>query len=148
MQKVYKISILYFLLFSLLLFISSILIFNEKIGFSYNEVLEYYLGSEKTFVTAKTYAGTLKLILPHIMAFGLFIMVTLHFLIFTKKKRPTLYKLIIYMTFLSGFFELFSPFIIISGVEFFAYIKIISFVLFELLMLYTFWLLFKSIIYE
>jgi len=148
LQKAYKYALIYFLVFSLLLLISSILLFEEKIGFSVSAVLDYYLGNEAKFITLKTTAGVLKIILPHVFVFGLFTMVVLHFLIFTKHKHTKKMKLLIYTSFFIAFSELFSPFFILYGLEFFAYIKLASFVLFELLFLYLFWLLFESIIFS
>ena len=148
MQKAYKYSILYFLLFSLLLLASSIFLFEEKIGFSYREVINYYLGNEVLFQSSKTITGLLKVLLPHILGFGLFIMVVLHFLVFTNYNKSKKIYIIILATFISGFFELFSSFFILYGFEFFAYIKLISFVVFESLLLYIFWILSSSIFYE
>ena len=148
MQKAYRYSILYFLLFSVLLLASSILLFDEKIGFSYREVVDYYLGNEALFTNAKTPIGLSKIILPHIFGFGLFIMVVLHFLVFTKINKSKYIYFIIIATFVSGFFELFSPFLILYGFEFFAYIKLFSFLVFQSLLLYIFWLLGMSIFYE
>lgn len=146
MQKAYRFAILYFLAFSLLLLLSSVLLFNEKIGFTYDGVLTYYLGNEATFILAKTPSGLLKIILPHIFGFGLFIMVVLHFVMFTKTNKKKIMPYLILTLFISGFVELFSPFLILYGLEFFAYIKLISFFIFEILFLYTFYLLFSSII--
>ena len=86
MQKVYKLSILYYLAFILLLITSAIMLFENKIGFSATSILEYYLGSEEKFIPSKGYIGVLKIILPHIFVFGLLSMVLLHFLVFTKHK--------------------------------------------------------------
>ena len=146
MQKAYKLSILYFLLFSLLLLVSSVMIFEHKIGFCPNAVLKYYLGDEESFVAAKSYAGTLKILLPHIFAFGIFSMVLLHFVAFTKYKRGM--AILVFSTFFIAFSSLASPFFIIAGFESFAYVKLFSFILFELLIIYLLWILFFSIVYE
>jgi hypothetical protein len=148
MQKAYKYSILYFLAFSLLLLVSAVLLFEEKIGFSYESVLAYYMGDEERFVTPKSGTGVLKIILPHIFAFGLFLMVILHFLIFTKVNKSKKIQLIIYLSFGTAFFELFTPFLIINGFEFFAYMKIVSFFSLFFLVIYVSWLLFQSVMYE
>ena len=145
MQKAYKYSILYFLLFALLLLGSSTLLFSQKIGFSYQGVLSYYLGDENLFMMAKSKCGLFKIILPHIFAFGLFIMVVLHILLFTKLNQTKHLNFLVYSTFFMGFLELFSPFFILGGFEFFAYIKLLSFFIFEILLLYIFWLLLQSI---
>ncbi len=148
LHKAYRYAISYFLLFSILLLLSSAVIFADKIGFSYESVLHYYLGDKATFTSAKTYAGLLKIILPHIFAFGLFAMVVLHFMIFTKKHNTKEIAFIILLTFLSAFLELFSPFLILAGFSFFVYMKIISFFLFQGTLLYILFILFKSIIYN
>jgi len=79
MQERYNSLVLYFLLFSLLLLGSAYLLFDAKIGFSYNRVLHYYQGGQALFTASKSFGGILKIILPHIFAFGLFLMVLLHF---------------------------------------------------------------------
>ena len=148
MTQAYKHSLLYFLLFSLLLLVSGTLLFEHKIGFSVASVSSYYLGNEESFTAAKTISGILKIILPHIFAFGLFLMVTLHFLVFTDKRGIKATRVLIYLLFSSAFLEIFSPFFILFGLEVFSYLKIFSFVLLEILTLYGIWLLFHSIVYE
>lgn len=146
MTKAYKYSIVYLLAFSLLLLISGVLLFEHKIGFSINGILEYYLGSEEKFIAAKSLGGILKIVLPHIFAFGLFAMVILHFFIFTKHRYKRGIKILIYLMFASAFLEIFSPFFIVFGLVFFAYIKMVSFILLDALVIYSAWLLFQSII--
>lgn len=148
MQKAYKLSVLYFLLFSLLLITSAVMLFEHKIGFSFNNVVEYYLGNEEKFLTAKNASGILKLVLPHIFVFGLFAMVITHFLVFTKLRYKKNTLTIIYLTFITAFLEIATPFLIISGFEFFAYIKLLSFFLFLGLILYISWLIFQSIMHD
>lgn len=143
MLQAYKYSILYFLLFALLLLLSSALLFDAKIGLSIESILRYYQGDEENFIVAKSFGGVLKIILPHIFAFGLFMMVVLHFVVFTKYKQQLRYLTL--ASFTVALLELFSPFFIIHGFEFFAYIKLASFFIFEFLLLYILWLLQKSI---
>ena len=147
-NSAYKVAITYFILFSLLLLGSGAWIFSQKIGFAYESVLHYYLGNAAAFESPKTYEGLLKTILPHIFAFGLFVMVVLHFVIFTTKRNTKEFIVLIYLAFLSAFFEIFSPFMILEGFEFFAYIKVFSFFLFEGTVLYTLFILLKSIFYN
>ena len=148
LDKAYRHAIFYFLLFSLLLLLSGALIFVEKIGWSIHDVIHYYLGDPNSFVVAKSFEGMAKIILPHIFAFGLFAMVLLHFIIFTKKRNTQEFRVLIYLTFLSAFFEIFSSLMIIEGFKLFAYIKLFTFFLFYLLVLYLLFILFKSIIYD
>ena len=148
MHSLYKYAIVYFLLFSLLLLGSSFLLFEHKIGFSQLEVLNYYLGNEESFMIAKTPLGLLKIILPHIFAFGLFMMVILHFLVFTNKRNSSEVLFIIYAAFIAAFLELFSPFLILGGIWIFAYVKIASFFAMLGVSLYVSYLLFISIVKE
>jgi len=148
MHKVYKVSILYYLLFSLLLVSSAIMLFELKIGFSIESILSYYRGNEEKFILAKNNIAILKMVLPHIFVFGLLSMVLLHFLIFTKHRFKKSTLAIIYATFISGILEIFSPFLIINGYDFFAFIKLFSFIIFLSLILYLLGLLFHSIVYD
>ncbi|MDA3908738.1 MAG: hypothetical protein PF437_06590 [Sulfurimonas sp.] len=148
MQKAYKLSIIYYLIFSLLLIISAVMLFDYKIGFSYEGVLDYYLGDEEKFIPAKSSGGALKLVLPHIFSFGLISMVLLHFLVFTKHRYKKSTLVLIYLTFLSALLEIFTPMLILNGFEFAALLKLISFFVFLSLILYISWLLFYSIIHE
>ncbi|TKI70013.1 hypothetical protein FCU45_05220 [Sulfurimonas crateris] len=148
MQEAYKLSILHYLAFSLLLIVSAVMLFEHKIGFSYSAVLEYYIGNEEQFISAQSAGGVLKIVLPHIFVFGLFAMVLLHFLVFTKLREKKSLLLLIYTAFGVAMLEIFSPFLIINGFEFFAYIKLFSFFALLALILYISWLLFESISYE
>lgn len=148
MHQAYKLSILYYLAFVLLLITSAIMLFENKIGFSATSVMEYYLGSEEKFIPKKGYIGVLKIILPHIFVFGLLSMVLLHFLVFTthRYKKNTLRLIII--TYIVSILEMFSPFAILNGYEFFTYIKLVSFFAFLSLSVYISWLLFYSITHD
>jgi len=148
MIKAYKLSIIYYLVFSLLLIFSAYILFEHKIGFSYQGVLDYYLGNEELFIPAKSSTGVLKIILPHIFVFGLFAMVLMHFLVFTEQRYKKSTLLLISLTFITALLEMFTPFLIVNGLEFFAYLKLLSFFLFLALILYISWLLFHSIINE
>ncbi|MDQ7042752.1 MAG: hypothetical protein Q9M34_04405 [Sulfurimonas sp.] len=147
MQKAYNFAIFYFLLFSLLLLISSSVLFASKIGFSSESVLTYYLGNEALFIAPKTISGVLKVVLPHIFAFGLFVMVVVHFLLFTYKKRTREIRLLTSAAFILSFLEIFTPFAIMNGFESLAFLKILSFITFELLIIYILWILFRSSIH-
>ena len=146
MQQKYNSLVLYFVLFSLLLLGSAYLLFDEKIGFSYNGVLHYYQGNQALFTTAKSFDGILKIILPHIFAFGLFLMVLLHFGVFTAFRKRPLLRYFIYTLGIAAFVELFAPFFIILGLGFFIYLKLLAFFVLEIGTLVFLWLLFRSIL--
>jgi len=148
MQKAYKLSILYYLAFTLLLITSAIMLFENKIGFNITSILQYYIGNEENFIPSKSFIGILKIIKPHIFVFGLISMVLLHFLVFTSLRFKKSTIVLIYMTFITALLEMFTPLFIIQGYEFFAYIKLLSFFMFLVLITYILWLLFYSITYD
>jgi hypothetical protein len=124
------------------------MLFEHKIGFSFSGVLEYYIGNEEKFISSKDSASILKVVLPHIFVFGLLALVLMHFVVFTEHRYKKSTILLIYMTFITALLEIFTPFLIVSGFEFFAYVKLLSFFLLLALVLYIAWLLFHSIVYD
>jgi hypothetical protein len=136
MHRSYKILILYFLAFNALLLVSALIIFKSKIGFLPSGVLEYY--------AQKSVIGVFKVNLPHILLFGLFGMVLLHFLVFTNYKLQL--RKLSFIFFASAFLELVSPLFIIGAFEFFSYVKILSFIVFVSVIIYISALLFFDII--
>ena len=148
MQKTYKLSIIYFVVFTILLLVSANILFIYKIGFSIDSILSYYIGDSERYIEAKSISGILKLTLPHIFSFALLAMVLLHFMVFTKQRHNTKTKLLVYTINISAFFEIFSAFLIIWHIEFFAYIKIFSLFVFEISIFYLLYMLVYSIIYK
>jgi len=145
LHKAYKVSILYFSFFTLLLLVSGYMIFESKIGFDTLRATNYYLGNDEIFMAVKTNSGILKLILPHIFAFALLSMVALHFLIFTKLRDKTSIRYLVYTILIAQFFEIFSPFLIINISAFFIYIKFISFFIYLIMIPLVLLILFRSI---
>ena len=88
MQRAYRFAIAYFALFGMLLMASGAALFVSKIGVSADAISLYYRGDEH--VAGKSAYGLLESAVPHLGAMGLFIMVTVHFLLFaseTAKRR-------------------------------------------------------------
>jgi len=145
MHRAYRVSIVYFSLFTLLLLTSGAMLFELKISFDIEHAISYYMGNDELFIAVKTNSGILKLVLPHIFAYGLLAMVILHFLNFTKYKNLRAIKVVVYLVFISQFFEIFTPFLVVNISESFIYLKIISFFIFMGLIPFVLYLLVKSI---
>lgn len=148
MHNTYKIAIVYFILFSILLLISALMIFSTKMGFSPLGVSDYYLGNEEKFMQAKSLSGLLKVSFPHIFSLALFAMVLLHFVYFTSHKNTKSLRYLIVLTYLTIFVELISGFVLLLGVPLFAFIKLISMVLMLLLFFIMFWMILSSILLQ
>ena len=136
MNNNYRLSIIYFCLFSLLLLGSSIALFIYKIGFSVESIRLYYLGDEANFIQAKSFEGLLEVLTPHSFAIALFVMVISHFILFIKKAKTAKNIALVIALFISAFLEIISPLFIINGYTFFAYVKFMSFISLEVLSLY------------
>lgn len=146
MHNTYKLSIVYFVFFSILLLASALMLFLTKIGFSVESITYYYLGNEEAFIQAKTITGLLKVVYPHSFAMGLLAMVLLHFIYFTYYKKQRIFLQLIFLTYLLIFIEIISPFILVLGIQLFAFIKLISFVLMFIVFFFLFWIILNSII--
>lgn len=142
-------------LFKLLLFfalglialqlLSGIWLFIEKYGLTPSEVYLYFAGDEKNFIVAKSFEGLLETTVPHFLAVSATIFVYAHFLLFTKKISEKRKQLLISWLFIAALGDIFSPFGILYDCELFAWLKVISFWGFEILMgvlLYTLFSLF------
>ena len=142
----YKLAIIYFIVFSTLLLVSAFMLFIQKIGFAPDAILAYYQGDEEKFIQAKTLAGLLKVVYPHLLSIGLFTMVLLHFVYFTSFKKSTFFVKFIYLSYVTVFVEIFSGFALILGSSVFAYIKLLSFLLMFVLFIFMFFILLRSIL--
>ena len=145
MHQSYRIAIAYFTIFGSLLLLSGAVLFVSKLGMSYESVQTFYLGNEAQFTQPKSIYGLLETALPHLGGMGLFIFVTGHFLLFTTKKRKQRAIKPVIMLFIVALLDIGSGFLIVQGLTFFIWIKILSFLLLQLLGLYILWLLFSAV---
>lgn len=142
MNRHYNLALGYFLLFALTLLASSVALFVLKLGVSVESMRLYYLG-DTDFAVAKSTTGLLEVISVHTFVIALFIMVMTHFVNFIRQKAY--YKPLIISYFSLSAIEIFSPLLIIQGFETFIYIKLLSFILFELISLFFIYLLASNI---
>jgi len=146
MHQSYRYAIAYFAIFGALLLISGAILFVSKLGLSYESVSLFYLGNKEQFCQPKSAYGLLETALPHLGAMGLFIFVTGHFLLFSSKAQKHKAILPIKLLFIAAFLDILSGFLIVEGFHFFIWIKIISFLLLQLLGLYLLFVLFNNVI--
>lgn len=65
---------------------TSILMFKEKLGFSYETVVRYYLGNPEMFMNPRSFQGLLEVTHFHLFAMGFFFVVFSHLLLFTPMR--------------------------------------------------------------
>ncbi len=145
MHQSYRIAIAYFTVFGALLLISGAFLFVSKLGISYESVQMFYLGNKAQFTQPKSAYGLLETALPHLGGMGLFIFVTGHFLLFTTKKQKQRAIKPVVILFIAALLDIGSGFLIVQGLTFFIWIKLLSFLLLQLLGLYLLWLLFSTV---
>ena len=145
MHQSYRYAIAYFAIFGALLLISGAILFVSKLGLSYESVSLFYLGNKEQFCQPKSAYGLLETALPHLGAMGLFIFVTGHFLLFSSKAEKQKAILPIKLLFIAAFLDIASGFMIVEGVTFFITIKIVSFLLLQVIALYLLYLLFTQV---
>jgi len=144
MRDCYRYSIIYFTVFALLLLLSGVWLFSLKMGVNYAMLEQYYLGSEARFMQPKSYEGLLEVTLPHVGAVGLFIMVTAHFILFTPQRERRMMFWLTALWFLSAVGNIAAPFAIVAGWHAFTGVKLMAFMLFELLGFYILWVVFNA----
>jgi len=139
MKNNYRIAILYFGLFSLLMIGSGFWIFILKSGFTFEGMKSYY--------APKSYEGILKIAQPHLLSIGIFIMVSSHFFLFSKYKSSM--SLISKILYISAFVMITSTFGIDETDSFFILLKAIALIIFILIsLLVSFKLLLVSSSYK
>lgn len=128
--------------------LSGVWLFIEKFGLIPSEVILYFLGDEENFIMPKSMEGLLETAVPHFLAISTTIFVYAHFLLFTNIISQNKKYLLIISLFITAILDIFSPLGIIYGFEFFAWIKILAFWSFELLMGLLLFILFQALFYK
>ena len=78
-----KTIIAFFYGYFLLHWMTGILMFREKIGFSLADVTRYYLGDPEMFINPRSFQGLLEVTHFHLFAMGLFFVIFTHLLMFS-----------------------------------------------------------------
>ena len=108
-------------------------LFFVKFGFLPSSVAEYYLGNPEKFMRPKSIHGIIEVVSPHFVAMGVYLFTLIHFSFFTNLRRKVLWSSIVI---LSALIDNLSGLIIRFGGEPFAILKIASFLVLNLSMLY------------
>ncbi|MEM7007557.1 MAG: hypothetical protein AAF462_00310 [Thermodesulfobacteriota bacterium] len=124
-----KLIILFTVIFFVFLWITNLLLYLQ-IGFSYETVVNYYLGSEADFRPPRSYLGMLEEAHFHFFAMAIILVTLNHLILFTKISN--LWKLILILTsFLSALGDIAGGWLIRYVSPDFAYLKIISLILLQ-----------------
>jgi len=129
-SRLLQIILLFTLFYVLLLWITNVLIYIERIGFDYISVVEYYRGSEESFRNPISYLGLLEMTHIHLFLFAMALLLVNHLTAFLRL-HWFLKLLLILVSFISGLLDIGSGWLIRYASPSFAYLKISSFILFQ-----------------
>lgn len=141
-----RLIIVFTVIFFVFLWLTSLLLYLE-VGFSPQEVAEYYRGSEESFRQPKSYLGMLQEAHFHFFAMAIILVTLNHLLLFTGIGNR--WKLILIVaSFLSALGDISSGWLIRYVSPAFAYLKIASFIVLlttlAVLMIIVIWYLYSS----
>jgi hypothetical protein len=131
-------------LFFVFLWITNLLLYLQ-IGFSYDSVVKYYLGSEQDFRPPRSYLGMLEEAHFHFFAMAIILVTLNHLILFTKISN--FWKMVLILSsFLSAFGDIAGGWLIRYVSPEFAYLKIASLIVLQVslaaLMIIVIWFLY------
>ena len=112
------------------LWLTNTLLYFQKMSLSYASVVDYYLGNEERFLTARSYQGLLEVSHFHLFAMGMLLLVLTHLMLFVPL-RPKTKAWLIAVPFLSGFLDEGAGWLVRFVHPGFAYAKIAGFLLLQ-----------------
>lgn len=139
-----KLIVAFTVLFFLFLWITNLLLYFQ-IGFSYESVVEYYLGSEQDFRPPRSYLGMLEEAHFHFFAMAIILVTLNHLILFTK--IGNFWKLLLILSsYLSALGDIAGGWLILYVSPEFAYLKIASLLVLQVslaaLMIIVIWFLY------
>ena len=133
-NRLLQVILIFTLFYVLLLWVTNILIYAQKIGMDYTSVVQYYLGSEEDFRNPVSYLGLLEITHIHLFLFAMALLLVNHLTAFLP--LPQVAKLsMILISFTSGLLDIGSGWLIRFVSPAFAYLKIASFITFQISLL-------------
>ncbi|MGB2691256.1 MAG: hypothetical protein WBB48_00545 [Thermodesulfobacteriota bacterium] len=139
-----KLIVGYTVLFFIFLWITNLLLYLQ-VGFSYESVVQYYLGSEEDFRPARSYLGMLEEAHFHFFAMAILLVTLNHLILFTKISN--FWKMILILSsFTSALGDIAGGWLIRYVSPDFAYFKIASLIVLQVslaaLMIIVIWFLY------
>lgn len=125
-----RLIILCFLSYTAFFWVTNFLLYFLKMGLTYESVVSYYLGSERTFSQPRSYQGLLEISHFHLFAMAILLLTLTHLLLFVPVGLK-LKGILIVSSFLSAFLDEASSWLVRFVDPIFAYLKIASFLILQ-----------------
>ena len=130
-SRLLQIILVFTLVYVLLLWVTNLLLYSERIGFTYDTIVNYYLGSEEEFKNPVSYIGLLEATHWHLFVFAMSLLLVNHLTVFSNLNQFLKLFLII-VSFLSGLGDMSAGWLIRFVSPSFAYLKLWSFIAFQI----------------
>jgi len=130
-NRLLQIILLFVLIYTGFLWFTNILLYVEKIGFTYTSVVGYYLGSDEEFRNPISYGGLLEVTHFHLFVFAIVLLLVSHLTVFSGINQRLKLPLIT-VSFISGFLDIASGWLIRFVSPEFAYLKVLGFIVFQM----------------
>lgn len=121
-----RLIIIFFLVYVAVFWLTNALLYFNKMGLTYQSVVDYYLGSEEQFLQPRSYQGLLEISHFHLFSMGILMLTLTHLLLFVPL-QPSLKAVLICLSFGSAFLDEASSWLVRFVHPLFAYLKIASF---------------------
>ena len=130
-SRLLQIILVFTLVYVLLLWVTNLLLYSERIGFAHDAIVNYYLGSEEEFKNPVSYIGLLEATHWHLFVFAMSLLLVNHLTVFSNLNQFLKLFLII-VSFLSGLGDMSAGWLIRFVSPSFAYLKLWSFIAFQI----------------
>lgn len=130
-NRLLQIILLFVLTYTGLMWFTNILLYVEKIGFTYTSVVDFYLGSDEEFRNPISYRGLLEGTHFHLFDFAIALLLVNHLTVFSGLNQR-LKLLLITISFTSGLLDITSGWLIRFLSPEFAYLKVLGFIIFQM----------------
>ncbi len=130
-SRLLQIILVFTLVYVLFLWVTNLLLYSERIGFTYDVIVNYYLGSEEEFKNPVSYIGLLEATHWHLFVFAMALLLVNHLTVFSNLNQFLKLFLII-VSFLSGLGDMSAGWLIRFVSPSFVYLKLWSFIVFQI----------------
>ncbi len=133
-RKILAVIIFLFAITNLFFVAINFHLYLNKIGLGINNIAEYYLGNQAKFIKPKSLTGLIQISYFHFLAMALYLMTLSHFLFLMNDKFNISITLLLFFFALTD--NLSGILIVLIGISF-SIVKLISFLLFQILLIVT-----------
>jgi len=130
-SRLLQLILIFTLVYVMFLWVTNLLIYSERIGFSSDSIVKYYLGSEDEFRNPVSYIGLLEGLHLHLFVFAMALLLVNHLAVFSNLNQ-ILKLILVIVSFLSGLGDMSAGWLIRFVSPSFVYLKLWSFIIFQI----------------